>query len=617
MEQQCEKCFSIFVIVLKFGEEIKKVVDFIYKYNDAVITAVKWRNKILETRQVQRTGITGGIISGILTGIAYCVPNVWWFCLVSLVPLWNSLLYGRKKKLSLFFYVFSLHVIVLAFLYCLIPELGLSDTAGFFLMSIGLVVAAVILALEYVLVFLPYFLITGYWNSLAKNYAFSWIFFVLSYGMAEWLQEHFFYPAFPWMRLAAIVTPCPLLLQEAAWFGSCFVSMKIVLWNLFLWKMIEWAVLGEKQTKEWRGILIGTAFFAGIFLFDVKLIQEKRIVEENSSLYRTELNRNGEHEKNIENLEDAKNITEIYENREKMEARMKREQEGKKEITVLLVQGNFSGENKWNATMQEIKERYLELSKNNIIEETNFVVWPETAFPVVLSKDSVLIEELVQFCKQYHTNLFVGAFDRTAVGKYNAMYYVTKDGLSKQMYYKQKLAPFGEYMPFEKLVTLFLPEHLQKEAFLAGTKEEAIVFQTEFGKVGTIVCFESLFSEIARNMVKEGAELLLIASNDSWFEHSAALYQHHAQAILRAVETGRYVLRVGNSGITSMISPVGEVLKAVPVKEAVTLVGNVTMLSEQTNYVRYGDSWIVWSYILIGMLSFILSLKMVEKKEKV
>ena len=148
-----------------------------------------------------------------------------------------------------------------------------------------------------------------------------------------------------------------------------------------------------------------------------------------------------------------------------------------------------------------------------------------------------------------------------------------------------------------------MPEHLQREAFLAGTKEEAILFETEFGKIGTLVCFESLFSGLARTMTAQGAEILLIASNDSWFENSAALYQHHAQAILRAVETGRYVLRVGNSGITSVISPVGEVLKTASVKETVTLEGTVTRLTEQTNYVRYGDGWLVVSYSVISILS--------------
>ena len=533
---------------------------------------MKWLKTFTKAKQLQKTGIVGGIISGILTAAAYCVPSVWWLCLGSLIPLWNSVLYGRKKKTALFFYAFSLHVIVLAFLYCLIPELGLSDTAGFFLMSIGLIAAAIILALEYVLVFLPCFFVPGK--------IMQWIFFALSYGMAEWLQEHFFYPAFPWMRLAAIVTLCPLLLQDAAWFGSCFISIKIVLWNLFAWQVVEWAFTREKKRKELFGLLVGVAFFTGILLFDIKQIQKKVIIEEQINQYSTEIRKN-------------------------------------EVLTVLLVQGNFSGEAKWNATMQEIKERYLELSKENITEETSFVIWPETALPVVLSKDGILTEELAEFCKQYNTSLFVGAFDRTAEGKYNAVYYVTKDGLSEQIYYKQKLAPFGEYMPFEKVVTLFLPKYLQKEAFLAGMKEEAVVFQTEFGMVGTLVCFESLFSGIARNMVAEGAEVLLIASNDSWFDHSAALYQHHAQAILRAVESGCYVLRVGNSGITSIISPVGKVLKAVPAKEAVTLAGTVTMRTEQTNYVRYGDVWLVGSYVLIGMLNFILSLKMVEKKEKV
>lgn len=551
---------------------------------------MEWLKKLTKAERIQKTGITGGMISGILTGVAYCVPSVWWLCLVSLIPLWNRILYGRKKKMALFFYAFSLHLLVLAFLYCLIPELGLSDTAGFFLMSIGVIVASAILALEYVLVFLPYFFITEYVTSLAekRNMNFGsknglilqgmkWIFFALSYGMAELLQEHLFYPAFPWMRLAAVVTPCPLLLQEVAWFGSCFISIKIVLWNLFLWSVLEWGVSGEWKTKEWRGILIGAVFFIGIFLFDIRQVQVYKNVEEKTMKYR---------------------------------------KEAEKEITVLLVQGNFSGEAKWNATMQEIKERYLELSKENMTEEVDFVIWPETALPVVLSKDTGLIEGLTEFCNQYNTNLFVGAFDRTADGKYNAMYYITKDGFSEQIYYKQKLAPFGEYMPFERLITLFLPEHLRKEAFLAGVKEEAAVFETDFGKVGTIVCFESLFSEIARNMVAEGAGILVIASNDSWFEHSAALYQHHAQAILRAVETGRYVLRVGNSGITSIISPVGEVLQAVPAKEAVTLVGTVTMQSEQTKYVQYGDAWLVGNYVAIVMLQCLLFLLENSRKKR-
>lgn len=538
---------------------------------------MKWLKTFTKAERLQKTGIIGGISSGILTAIAYCVPSIWWFCLWSLIPLWNNLLHGRNKKWTLFFYAFALHVVSLTFLYCLIPELGLSDTAGFFLMSMGLLVASVILALEYVLVFLPYFLVTDSLVSvvekkkvyfLSKNkwmlQGIRWIFFALSYGMAEWLQEHVFYPAFPWMRLAAIVTPCPLLLQDAAWFGSCFVSIKIVLWNLFAWKVVSLAVSGEKQTKEWRGILIGAAFFVGIFLFDVRQVQVYKGAEEKTIRYSNEV---------------------------------------KEEISVLLVQGNFSGEEKWDATIQEIKERYLMLSEKYVMKETDVVVWPETALPIDLSNHSMIIEELAQFCETYETSLFVGAFDRTEEGKYNAIYYVTEQGFSEQIYYKQKLAPFGEYIPFEKLVTLFLPEQLQREAFLAGIKEEAAVFQTEFGKVGTLICFESLFSSIARKMVEEGAELLFIASNDSWFDHSAALYQHHAQAILRAVETGRYVLRVGNSGITSIIAPTGEVLLAAPAKEEVVLTGNVKRLSEQTNYVKYGDWWLVGSYVLLAIVN--------------
>ena len=589
---------------------------------------MKWCHTSTKGNKLQKTGITGGILSGILTGTAYCVPAVWWLCLIALVPLWNSVLYGKKKKWSLFFYAFSLHIIVMAFLYCLIPELGLSNKAGFFLMTIGVFVVAGILAAEYVLVFLPYFLITNSydWNAKRAIYhlqlhralsggvtnGFVYVFFALSYGMAEWLQELFFYPAFPWVRLAAIVTPCPLLLQEAALFGSCFVSIKLVLWNLFVWNILKNVVTREKQVnsnkqrKEWRVLLVGVAFFSGILLFDIKQIQEKVTIEEQVNPYSTEIKQKKDLDKNGNGVKDAnkKKISrDLLENSDKKEVENKKEED----ITVLLVQGNFSGEEKWDATIQEIKERYLMLSEKYVMEATDFVVWPETALPIDLSNHSMIIEELAQFCEMYETSLFVGAFDRTEDGKYNAIYYVTEQGLSEQIYYKQKLAPFGEYMPFETLLTLFLPEQLQKEAFLAGTKEEAVLFQTKFGKVGTLICFESLFSSLARKMTAEGAELLCIASNDSWFDHSAALYQHHAQAILRAVETGRYVVRVGNSGITSIIAPTGEVLFAAPAKEQSVLTGNVKRLSEQTNYVKYGDWWLVGSYVLLAIVKVFVS----------
>lgn len=511
--------------------------------------------------------IVCGMCSGALTGISYCIPKLWWLVLVSLIPLWYGITQDNRKKSILFVYGFTLHLLVLSFFYCLLPELGLPKVIGVLFMSLALLVASALLAAEYVFVFLPYvWMIKG-----QKQTAWSGWLFAASYGMAEWLQECFFYPAFPWLRLSAVVTPCPLLLQEAAWLGGSFITVKLVLWNVLLYEVMHWFGSTEQDRKELRRLLAGAAGY--VFLFVMAMLQMQETLSET--------------------MEQTKNQFQMNE--------VKREQEPFTTIKILLVQGNFSGEEKWTAGVSEMQQRYLRLSREGISGETDFVIWPETALPVVLKQNAALQAELASFCEEYAVELLVGALDKENDGKYNAMYHVTALGMSEDIYYKQKLAPFGEYMPFAKILNPLLPQTLRTEGFMAGTKEEAVLFQTHYGKVGTLICFESLFSGVARDLVKKGAGLLVIASNDSWFDASAALYQHHAHAMVRAVETGRYVARVGNTGITSVIAPNGQVLTQAVAGEEAVLTGEVKFLTKQTPYVKYGDGWLlVIFFICLG-----------------
>ena len=105
-------------------------------------------------------------------------------------------------------------------------------------------------------------------------------------------------------------------------------------------------------------------------------------------------------------------------------------------------------------------------------------------------------------------------------------------------------------------------EFMTGNVFEAGNEE--IIFDTKVGRIGTLICFESVFSEAAYETVDEGAELLVIVSNDAWFEGTPAMRQHHAHAIIRAVETDRYILRAGNTGITSVIDNRGRVIEKIP-----------------------------------------------------
>ena len=108
-----------------------------------------------------------------------------------------------------------------------------------------------------------------------------------------------------------------------------------------------------------------------------------------------------------------------------------------------------------------------------------------------------------------------------------------------------------------------------------------------------VICYESIYPRIARSTVRNNAEIISIISNDSWFGKSNAMYQHHNHAILRAVENNRYVLRVSSTGVTSVISPTGQITDyAEPFKEE-TLKAYVTTIKKRSLYSILGDIIII------------------------
>ena len=153
----------------------------------------------------------------------------------------------------------------------------------------------------------------------------------------------------------------------------------------------------------------------------------------------------------------------------------------------------------------------------------------------------------------------------------------------------------------KKLIVTLIPPLSELISLLGGELEagkDSALFTTEWGSVGSMICFDSIYEMLGVHSVRDGAELMVISSNDSWFYDSAAVYQHLRQAQLRAIEEGRYILRAANTGISSVISPRGEALGCIePLVDGYS-VCEVKLTDRKTPYVSLGNSFVYLCLLL-------------------
>lgn len=283
--------------------------------------------------------------------------------------------------------------------------------------------------------------------------------------------------------------------------------------------------------------------------------------------------------------------------------------ETKKTTQALLVQGNYSDSKKWREDINSTYERYESLTLNGLTPQTGIVIWPETAVTTVLNDNPWLQDSLRELASQNNITIITGAFDSQLNQQgqreyYNALYVITPDGNISEPYYKQALVPVGEFIPFEKAVAIILPwvselRALEGTYFPLAFGSENMIFQIPEGKISGIICYESIIPHIAREQSAMGSELLVMITNDSWFGTSAALTQHLAHAQMRAVENGKYLVRAGNTGITAIISPLGEIISSLETDTADALSGEIGFIEERTLYSRIGDIILLPGLLLV------------------
>lgn len=220
--------------------------------------------------------------------------------------------------------------------------------------------------------------------------------------------------------------------------------------------------------------------------------------------------------------------------------------------------------------------------------DLSLIVWPESAVPGLLLEEPDLLERAARVARAADAPLLVGTIGLASDGRpSNLAVLLGPDGRARAAYQKRRLVPFGEWVPLRRYLPLLDAFGVSEEDQAPG--DEWTILPVGDLRIGAPICFESAHPGIARAFVRRGANLLVVITNDAWFFHTGMAEQHAAVAPLRAVETGRWVVRCGLTGISGFITPRGEWTARLPLDTAGAMVGTVELENSLTPFVRYGD----------------------------
>jgi apolipoprotein N-acyltransferase len=260
-------------------------------------------------------------------------------------------------------------------------------------------------------------------------------------------------------------------------------------------------------------------------------------------------------------------------------------------IKIGLIQGNIAQTDKWNpARAGMILDRYLQLTQQAADNGAQFIMWPESSTPFYFEEDpdGTVVRRMV---RSLGRPLLLGSDefeDAEPVRHYNSAFMLDTGGATAAVYRKIHLVPFGEYVPFQRLLFFVGPLVDAVAAFSRGTR--VTMMPVEGHMISTAICYEVTYPALAREAVRQGSEMLTTITNDAWYGDSSAAFQHFEMAAMRAIEQGRYLARAANTGISGIIDPYGRVLVRTNLFETVAVVGEARFVQTRTIYARIGDS---------------------------
>ena len=460
-------------------------------------------------------------LGGILFALTVIFPQIGSFEWIALIPALLAILtlipdptvkYRRLYGLGLVFF-WPFYAVNFHWFFYMYPLdfAGMSRPASAVVVTVACLGLSLFQALGAALLF-PLMGVATRGKWLSKHTIIHPILFACLWTALEWWQAHSGWSGVPWARLAIGQAENVLSLQSAAIFGSYFITFLMVAVNGLLAYMFLHPSRRVLCAALAAGLVFGNMAFGAIRMAAVKDMGEP--------------------------------------------------------VKVAAIQGNKGSLENWSlTTMDKVMEVYGELSREAAENGAELIVWPETCIPANIDRQGWVYEYVTELSQECGVPILCGLFTRVAEGSdadYNSIVAALPDGtVHGTVYNKRNPGPFGEFVPFRDLVMTVIPPLAEintlAEDIPAG--EDSVVMELDVGNVGPLICFDSIYERNALDSIGNGAQILAVSTNDSWFTDSRGVWMHHAQSQLRAIETGRYVVRSANTGVSSVINDRGEVLE--------------------------------------------------------
>lgn len=282
-------------------------------------------------------------------------------------------------------------------------------------------------------------------------------------------------------------------------------------------------------------------------------------------------------------------------------------------LSVVAVQGNVAQSMKWDPKKLEMQLiLYRDMTFRS--RPADLIVWPETAVPILKEHAEGYLSMMDGFSRQRDSALITGVPVRQPNADGELRYYngLTVTGLGEGTYLKQKLVPFGEYVPLQDLLRgLIAFFDLPMSDFARGEPGQPLL-QAKGQRIASFICYEVVYPEFAASLAAQ-SDLLLTVSNDAWFGRSIGPLQHLQMAQMRALEAGRWMIRATNNGITVLIDPHGQITEQIPAFEQAVLYGEVTPMQGLTPYLQ----WRSWPLIVLCALLLIFGMARRRERQSV
>lgn len=391
--------------------------------------------------------------------------------------------------------------------------------------------------------------------------------------LIEWSRTWLF-GGFPWLPLAASQWQRSIILQIASYTGAYGVSFILILFNLgfaaYGFRLLREKHKGlRKRSPEFMVALL-------VLMFPSFLL-----------------------------------LSEIF------------SQERKEIARISLVQPFVPQSLKWDpAEGENIVHTLDQLTLKASLDRADLIMWPEAVTPWAVAGDANMRSFVESLSKRANEPLLLGSIAVEHEGQsdeawYNGVFLVTpQDGLQTGYYAKRHLVPFGEYVPLRPILGWINKFVDVGDDFQPGHDPHPMLVPTRTGLlvVGPLICYEDIYPQLARSSANAGAEILTVHTNNAWFGEGGAASQHAAHSVLRAVETRRPVVRVGNGGWSGWIDEYGNI-RSTLTNSAGSIYfrgfGTVTVSRDQhwvgreSFYVRYGD-WFVALCAALAVLGWLI-----------